>query len=68
MTTRMSSDDDERDDELVTFQQAADAWKVSPRTVRRVADTGEIPVVRVGERGVRLRRRDVRAYGERREC
>lgn len=33
-------------DQLLTYRQVADFWKVTPRTVRLWAEKGAIPVVR----------------------
>ena len=46
---------DDRDDgqRLLTVDQLADLWQVSPRTIRRMIKNGQIPVIRIG-RAVRI--------------
>lgn len=43
---------------LLTVRQAADQLSLSERTIRRMIDTDELPVVRVG-RSIRIRQEDV---------
>ena len=47
---RDDSDDGRR---LLTVDQLADRWQVSPRTIRRMIKNGQIPVIRIG-RAVRI--------------
>jgi excisionase family DNA binding protein len=47
---RDDSDDGRR---LLTVDQLADRWQVSPRTIRRMIKNGQIPVIRIG-RSVRI--------------
>ena len=47
---RDDSDDRQR---LLTVDQLADRWQVSPRTIRRMIKNGQIPVIRIG-RSVRI--------------
>jgi excisionase family DNA binding protein len=46
---------DDKDDgqRLLTVDQLADLWQVSPRTIRRMIKNGQIPVIRIG-RAVRI--------------
>lgn len=53
------------DRELLTAREAARRLAVSERTVRRLADRGDLPRVRVGQRSVRYRRDDVDEYARR---
>jgi excisionase family DNA binding protein len=41
---------------LLTIGDTADKLRVSPQTVRRLIDLGEIATVRIGERAVRIER------------
>jgi excisionase family DNA binding protein len=47
------------EDELLTRAEAAGRLRVSPQTIRRLADDGCLNEVRVGRRAVRVRRGDV---------
>ena len=47
---------------LCTTSEAARRLSVSPSTVRRLRDRGELPDVRVGARGVRFRAEDIDTY------
>lgn len=47
---------------LLTYEQAGHLMGVSPRTVRRLADDGELPRRRIGSRAVRIHRDDIRDY------
>jgi excisionase family DNA binding protein len=38
---------------LLTVNQLAESWQVSPRTIRRMTADGRLPVVRIG-RAVRI--------------
>jgi excisionase family DNA binding protein len=40
--------------ELLTAQQLAELLKKHPRTILRMAQSGELPHVRIGERGIRF--------------
>ena len=40
--------------ELLTVGQVATMWQCSPDTVRRLADGGRLPSIRVGREGHRL--------------
>ena len=46
---------------LLTFADVAEQLQVSPRTVRRLADAGALPVIRIG-RAVRIAETDLAAY------
>ena len=50
---------DDRDDgrRLLTVDQLADLWQVSPRTIRLMIKNGKIPMIRIG-RAVRIHPRD----------
>jgi excisionase family DNA binding protein len=50
--TTMGRDRDRRD-RLLTVNQLADFWQVSPRTIRRKIQKKQIPVIRIG-RAVRI--------------
>ncbi len=50
-------------DQLLTLQQVADRLQVSMSTIRRLADTGDLKIVRIG-RNLRVRPDDLRAYIE----
>jgi excisionase family DNA binding protein len=58
MNFRESSD---RRPQLVTVAEAAEALRISDRTVFRSIEKGELPVVRLGRR-VLLREQDLAAY------
>jgi excisionase family DNA binding protein len=47
---------------LLTFEEVARAFGVSTRTVRRLAEEGTLPIVRVGQRSVRIASDDVERY------
>jgi excisionase family DNA binding protein len=51
----MARKPDDRDDgqRLLTVDQLADLWQVSPRTIRRMIKNEQIPVIRIG-RSVRI--------------
>ena len=40
--------------EALTIREAAEHWRVSTKTVRRMIDRGELPVFRVGPRLIRI--------------
>lgn len=44
--------------ELLVIKEVADILRMTPRTVRHLVDSGQIPAVRVG-RSVRIRRADL---------
>ena len=47
---------------LITYQEAAEALNISKRTVRRLIDSGKIPIVRSSVRSPRIRLTDLEAY------
>ena len=47
---------------LLTFSQAADFLSVSLRQIRRLIDSGKIPVVKISVRVLRLRLCDLQSY------
>ena len=47
------SNDAQRLEQLLTVDQLAELWQVSPRTVRRMIADGRLPIVRLG-RAVRI--------------
>lgn len=49
-------------DEFLTVMEVAELLKINQQTVRNWADRGEIPVVRVGSRRVRIRKSDLDAF------
>ena len=51
---------------LLTIAEAATLLNASAKTVRRLIDSGELPVVRVGLRVVRITPEDLRGYITRR--
>jgi excisionase family DNA binding protein len=50
------------DDVFLTVAEVAQLLKVNAQTVRNWGDRGEIPVVRVGQRRVRIRQSDLDAF------
>lgn len=52
------------DVELLTYQEAADALRISTRTLKNWAQAGEIPVVYLRGRLPRFRKADVQALIE----
>jgi excisionase family DNA binding protein len=48
-----ATNDGQRVEQLLTVDQLAELWQVSPRTVRRMIADGRLPVVRLG-RAVRI--------------
>jgi excisionase family DNA binding protein len=50
---------------LLTFEQAGEALAVSRTTVQQLVDGGELPVVSVTGRAVRIDARDVEAFVKR---
>src|SRR5258708_1721796 len=44
---------------MMTYREAADLMVISPRTLQRAAAVGDLSVVRVGHRTVRIRREDL---------
>jgi excisionase family DNA binding protein len=51
--SRFSRDGSQDSQRLLTVDQLADRWQVSPRTIRRMIKNGQIPVIRIG-RAVRI--------------
>jgi excisionase family DNA binding protein len=47
---------------MMTYQEAAELMVISPRTLRRAAAVGDLAVVRIGHRTVRIRRDDLDAW------
>lgn len=56
---------DHRPFKLLTFEQAGEALAVGRTTVQELVDRGELPVVAVTGRAVRVDTRDVEAYVKR---
>lgn len=60
------NDNTEHDDEpipqLLTVAAVAQLFSVSARQVRRLIACGELPCVRIGERGIRIPERDVATF------
>ncbi|HEX75487.1 MAG TPA: helix-turn-helix domain-containing protein [Dehalococcoidia bacterium] len=52
----------ERDDELLTVDQAARLLTISKPTVWRMIRAGELPVVKIAKRSRRIKRSDILAY------
>ena len=52
-------------DELLTVEEAAEWLAISKPTLRRILRRGEIPVVRLAKRIVRIRLSDIEEYIER---
>ena len=52
----------ERGDELLTLDEAARLLTISKPTLWRILRRGELPVVKVTERGTRIKRSDIEAY------
>jgi excisionase family DNA binding protein len=48
-------------DELLTAAQVAEWLNVTQQTVRRWAENGTVPAVRIGPRAIRFRRSDIDA-------
>lgn len=58
-----------KNSELLTVGQVANEWQCSPDTVRRLADGGRLPAIRVGREGHRLfNRSDVERVAAEREA
>jgi excisionase family DNA binding protein len=47
---------------MLTYQEAAELMVLSPRTLQRAAAVGDLAVVRIGHRTVRIRREDLDAW------
>ena len=47
---------------MMTYQEAAELMVISPRTLQRAAAVGDLAVVRIGHRTVRIRREDLDAW------
>ena len=47
---------------MMTYQEAAELMVLSPRTLQRAAAVGDLAVVRIGHRTVRIRREDLDAW------
>jgi excisionase family DNA binding protein len=52
-SSRDPADGTQRPDQLMTVDQLAEAWQVSPRTIHRMIAKKEIPVIHIG-RAVRI--------------
>lgn len=52
--------------EFLTIEQAADLLSISPRTMYRLKDTGQIPSARLAVNCVRIRKSDIIRYAA--EC
>lgn len=52
----------ERDDELLTVDEAARLLTISKPTVWRMIRAGELPVVKIAKRSRRIKRSDIEAY------
>lgn len=52
----------QRGDELLTVDQAAKLLAISKPTLWRLLRRGELPVVKIAQRGTRLKRSDIEAY------
>lgn len=50
---------------LYTLSEAADLFRVHRKTIARIVESGDLAVVRIGQRGVRLRESALRAYQSR---
>lgn len=64
----MSTNDikeDMKKDELLTVEEAADWLTISKPTIWRMIRRGEIPVVRIARRTIRLKLTDLENYIER---
>ena len=48
-------------DDLITINEAAEACRLSTKTIRRHIASGVLPAYRIGPRAVRLKRRDLDA-------
>ena len=51
-------------DQLLTMPQAAERLQVSLSTLRRIIDKGELPIVKINSRNVRVRPEDLDTYIE----
>jgi excisionase family DNA binding protein len=49
-------------DPMMTYQDIAELMAISPRTLQRAVAAGELAVVRIGHRTVRIRREDLNAW------
>ena len=52
----------ERGDQLLTLDEAAKLLTISKATLWRILRKGELPVVKITERGTRIKRSDIEAY------
>lgn len=66
--THMSRSRPGRPDPLMTPQEFADESRQSLRQVRRIIAAGEIEIIRLGPRAIRIRRSAFEAYLRRRQC
>ena len=57
-----SSPHRDRTKPMMTYQEAAELMVISPRTLQRAAAVGDLAVVRIGHRTVRIRREDLDAW------
>ena len=53
MARERNTGEERRPDKLLTVDQLAERWQVSPRTIRRKIARKQIPVIRIG-RSVRI--------------
>lgn len=51
---------------LLTVDQLAERWQMTPRSIRRKLASGELAAVRVGEATVRISLDDVEAFEQQR--
>jgi excisionase family DNA binding protein len=47
---------------MMTYQEAAELMEISRRTLQRAAAVGDLAVVRIGHRTVRIHRQDLDAW------
>ena len=60
--SRSSPHYSDRTKPMMTYQEAAELIVISPRTLQRAAAVGDLAVVRIGHRTVRIRREDLDAW------
>lgn len=51
-------------DRYISLQQMAEQYDLSVKSCRRLVASGALPAVRIGERAIRVRERDVQALLE----